>query len=580
MYLESLSLWDIVSGDTTQPQKPTILKEYLNEDGEFKDLKIEARIGAQSLTYNKWKANDAKARLVIVTSIPTTLVSQIQDLESAKEMLDLIIIRYDSEGPVQMLAHYTNWINCVWDGKGLDKFINKWPSLLAAANEANCDISNTVRTLQFINILSSSFPVWAATMRQEFRNGKVPDINDCINTVLDESKKKTDGNLINYNGYNKDSSNSNKTKPSNSNSNSQSTRDKCPCCGKSHTIDKCFHLHPELSTIAGFTPKKEWVDKYNQTAGKKNSKGGLMTMAVLPQLPALVLSTSQSWQKDMWIIDTGSCYHLCNNKAAFISLQNVVPLQVESANGSVYAHHKGTVQLVTVDTDGQHVTRQINDVYYAPTIPVSIISAKVLQFRTENVIIWMGDTMTFRMKTTNVEVMYTPLHSTLQLYCPKVVSVGDQQTLYTSDDDKQGTLALPITPTITSIDINVLHRRLGHAGWDSIRQLAKQLDYKLVGTQQFCETCQLTKAQQKISHQPQEKTTAVGDLIHCDTVGPLSTPGYRGEKYFLLLTDDYSGYRWGEAYTNKNDAFSALVRFLNFYLCTLVECNAKILFHE
>lgn len=103
--------------------------------------------------------------------------------------------------------------------------------------------------------------------------------------------------------------------------------------------------------------------------------------------PSLALSASLSWYQEMWIVDTGSCYHLCNNKAAFISLQNIVPLQVESANGLVYAHYKGTVQLVTVDTDGQHVTRQITDVYYAPTIPVSIISAKVLQFRTENVII-------------------------------------------------------------------------------------------------------------------------------------------------------------------------------------------------
>lgn len=80
--------------------------------------------------------------------------------------------------------------------------------------------------------------------------------------------------------------------------------------------------------------------------------------------------------------------------------------------------------------------------------------------------------MTFRMKKTNVEVMYTPLHSTLQLYCPKIISIGDQQTPHTSDEDEddniQGALTLPITPAITSININVLHRRLGHAGWDSI----------------------------------------------------------------------------------------------------------------
>lgn len=54
---------------------------------------------------------------------------------------------------------------------------------------------------------------------------------------------------------------------------------------------------------------------------------------------------------------------VCNNKDAFISLQNIIPLQVESAIGSVFARQKGTVQLVTVDTDGNHAMRQITEVY-------------------------------------------------------------------------------------------------------------------------------------------------------------------------------------------------------------------------
>jgi len=162
----------------------------------------------------------------------------------------------------------------------------------------------------------------------------------------------------------------------------------------------------------------------------------------------------------------------------------------------------------------------------------------------------------------------------LNLYCPKIITIGDgnsnghdSDTGSASDnssDDADANLVLPVLADM-QLNINVLHRRMGHAGWDAVKQLAKQLDLTLTGSQEHCEVCHLTKAQQIIGHTPQPRTTAAGELLHVDSVGPISTPGLKGERYFLLITDDYSHYHWGYTYQRKSEAFALLRNHLSLH---------------
>lgn len=105
--------------------------------------------------------------------------------------------------------------------------------------------------------------------------------------------------------------------------------------------------------------------------------------------------------------------------------------------------------------------------------------------------------------------MYTPYSKELRFFSPRIQSVGNQTRHHHS-------LLLPAVPT--KLDINLLHRRMGHTSFYACKILAKQLNIELIGQQQICETCELTKSQRKISHEPQERAEQPGQLIHSNMV--------------------------------------------------------------
>jgi GAG-pre-integrase domain len=132
------------------------------------------------------------------------------------------------------------------------------------------------------------------------------------------------------------------------------------------------------------------------------------------------------------------------------------------------------------------------------------------------------------------------------------------------------------TATTRSIDINLLHRRLGHLGFDNVHKLINQkmvddID-KVTGDQKFCEACALGKAHQLPF--PNNKTTALNplDLIHSDVCGPLPT-SIGGKRYFVTFTDDFSRRKFLYLLSAKSEV---LQYFLEFKALVERETGCKI----
>ena len=98
------------------------------------------------------------------------------------------------------------------------------------------------------------------------------------------------------------------------------------------------------------------------------------------------------------------------------------------------------------------------------------------------------------------------------------------------------------------------HQRLGHLGFDYVKQLAKSdMGITVEGslTNPICEACQLGKQTQNPNHRPAtHRTSRPLELIDSDLAGPIATTSLGGAKYFLLFIDDYSPYT--TIYTIKN----------------------------
>ncbi|GJZ09833.1 retrovirus-related pol polyprotein from transposon TNT 1-94 [Tanacetum coccineum] len=134
---------------------------------------------------------------------------------------------------------------------------------------------------------------------------------------------------------------------------------------------------------------------------------------------------------------------------------------------------------------------------------------------------------------------------------------------------------------LATIDENstLWHRRLGHANMRLIQSLAsKELVRnlpKLKFDQHFCDACKIGK-QAHASHKAKNivSTTRCLELLHMDLFGPSAVRSYGGNRYTLVIVDDYSRYTWTRFLKDKTEAFDQLEIFSkknqNQLGCTIV----------
>ncbi|GJT48909.1 retrovirus-related pol polyprotein from transposon TNT 1-94 [Tanacetum coccineum] len=115
---------------------------------------------------------------------------------------------------------------------------------------------------------------------------------------------------------------------------------------------------------------------------------------------------------------------------------------------------------------------------------------------------------------------------------------------------------------LATIDENstLWHRRLGHANMRLIQSLAsKELVRNLPKfkfDQHFCDACKMGK-QAHASHKAKNivSMTRCLELLHMDLFGPSAVRSYGGNRYTLVIVDDYSRYTWTRFLKDKTEAF-------------------------
>nr|GEY90263.1 retrovirus-related Pol polyprotein from transposon TNT 1-94 [Tanacetum cinerariifolium] len=115
---------------------------------------------------------------------------------------------------------------------------------------------------------------------------------------------------------------------------------------------------------------------------------------------------------------------------------------------------------------------------------------------------------------------------------------------------------------LTTIDENstLWHRRFGHENMRLIQSLAsKELVRnlpKLKFDQHFCDACKIGK-QAHASHKAKNvvSTTRCLGLLYIDLFGPSAVRSYEGNRYTLVIVDDYFRYTWTRFLKDKTEAF-------------------------
>jgi hypothetical protein len=122
---------------------------------------------------------------------------------------------------------------------------------------------------------------------------------------------------------------------------------------------------------------------------------------------------------------------------------------------------------------------------------------------------------------------------------------------------------LEITPEagLASVDVNLLHRRMGHISIPRIEQMVRHGQLKgidaISGTPDFCEPCTLGKMKKlPFTSQDEVRASRPLQIVHSDVGGPISPQSQDGYKYWLLIVDDYSRFPWIYFLKKKSDVLA------------------------
>jgi transposase InsO family protein len=104
------------------------------------------------------------------------------------------------------------------------------------------------------------------------------------------------------------------------------------------------------------------------------------------------------------------------------------------------------------------------------------------------------------------------------------------------------------------------HRRMGHMHFDNLfkvskREAVREMPQIMKLTNTLCKHCQQGKQTKTRFKSKEYSTTKPLEIVHTDLVGPTTKKVLKGERYFMLLVDDYTRMIAVCFLKNKSEAF-------------------------
>ncbi|CBF81124.1 hypothetical protein AN5227.2 [Aspergillus nidulans FGSC A4] len=278
----------------------------------------------------------------------------------------------------------------------------------------------------------------------------------------------------------------------------------------------CRELHPEKAS-----------DDKNQPKGQK------LVLRNHPQANSIASELAQEPKHDNeppWLLSTAADFHISYRDHVFSNLRDH-EASIKDAGGHVH-------QIIGIGTALVH-GMEIPDVRYAPAMKTNLLSFGLLDKQNFDISLHGNFEKHFLIKS--------PTGDSLGAYLEQ--ETGRYHVRPVSDGQKDHDHALP-TATMSE-----WHQRLSHVHFRAILKFEQQKILKIKGrkTLAFCDICRQAKQRRQISKEPASRATKILARIHIVIAGGGATlnckdeqapPGIENTRYFLLITDDATRYRW------------------------------------
>lgn len=483
----------------------------------------------------------AQARNVILFSCKPHIQLTLETIETTQECWDKLASSYASEGLIYVHDVWLEFDRCSYnEGYSMETFCGTYQAILDRCASVDIIIQPKIQVIKFVGILDSHFEHWCASKREGMRQSAIlPTLESLMYEICDESKRLKQRIHLQAHAH----------IPSRPHS---VVLDTCTNCGlPRHKVERCWYKFPHLRR-EGWQPNAAILKKIRDNSSASNVQlsstnsnidSDIFAGAFTVHSSFLFLEQNAQIGIPVWIADSGASHHCCKDLALIIEYQPE-PLPIQTGNGSMVSPGYGKVHLELRQSNNSYLLVYLANVRYTPTSSLNTISEELLEKRG---ISWRSEYQQFRHLATNSEFACITKHNSLRLFHTRQ-PVVEQHVRAAS---------------ISKADINCVHQRLGHLHIDGIKQLFKQEGHTVPDTHSFthCEPCSLAKSTMIICRKAHTRADTPFQKVHIDLCGKTTVTGIGNKSYYLIITDDYSRYRWSACLSTKDQVAYALQTF-------------------
>lgn len=231
-----------------------------------------------------------------------------------------------------------------------------------------------------------------------------------------------------------------------------------------------------------------------------------------------------------WWMDSGATEHMCYDIRQFKSVKSMDEnRQVRVGNGTLIdVRGTGTVQ-VDAWNGSEWIEADLNNVLLVQSLAVNLFSLSTALDKG------------FEMLSNKNKCEILDKDGTVRVIAERLGN------LYKMKFKVEGN----VSQCNTVQSLTEWYRKLAHIYYGQVRKMLNE--NKTVFDDEhnpFCADCLVGKQHRLPFPVSDSRATKLCELVHADLCGPFDVPSLGGAKYFLLLKNDYSGYR--EVYFLKN----------------------------
>jgi hypothetical protein len=247
--------------------------------------------------------------------------------------------------------------------------------------------------------------------------------------------------------------------------------------------------------------KMTWIRKHNQYSNEE-----------------FTLGLQYKKKKRGWYVDNGCSKHMTGDRDMFVTLRN-------ERDGPVSFRNDDSTKIIgkcTVRIGNKNIKKK--NILLVEYMKHNILSVSQMCDQCHKVTF---DSQKCKIRKEGSEKLIVTTARTLRnIYV--LSEIGNEKCCLGKEDE-----------------IWLWHKRMGHIHFDNLVKVNKmepvrEMPQITKPTNTLCKHCQQGKKTKTRFKSKEYSTTGPLEIVHTDLVGPTTIKGLKGEKYFMLLVDDYT----------------------------------------